>query len=143
MNLAGIPPLSGFLGKIGLLQAGVAVGTPLAYTLVVGSVVTSILTLYAIVKAWNKAFWQTPPEAIPETRLPLSLVAPTTALVALGLLITVVAGPLYSYTDRAAHTLLDNGTYIDAVLGPDGRGVGQSSDEVDDAQTGTTDGGGS
>jgi multicomponent Na+:H+ antiporter subunit D len=133
MSLAGIPPLSGFLGKIGLLQAGVQVGTPLTYTLVVGSVVTSILTLYAIVKAWNKAFWQTPPEPIPETRLPVSLVGPTTALVGLGLLITVVAGPLYSYTDRAAHTLLDNSTYIDAVLGPDGRGTGQSSDEVEDA----------
>ncbi len=26
MNLAGIPPLSGFVGKIGLLQAGVETG---------------------------------------------------------------------------------------------------------------------
>src|SRR5690606_18240407 len=31
MNLAGIPPMSGFLGKIGLLQAGAELGTPLAY----------------------------------------------------------------------------------------------------------------
>ncbi len=30
MNLAGIPPLSGFLGKLGLLEAGVDVGSPLA-----------------------------------------------------------------------------------------------------------------
>lgn len=38
MNLAGIPPLSGFLGKIGLLESGVASGTWLAYVLVeVGS----------------------------------------------------------------------------------------------------------
>lgn len=138
MSLAGIPPLSGFLGKVGLLQAGVEMGTPLAYTLVVGSVVTSILTLYAIVKAWNKAFWQTPPEAIPETKLPRTLVGPTTALVGLGLLITVVAGPLYSYTDRAADTLLDNRTYIDAVLRPDGRGAGESADESEETD-GTSD----
>ena len=36
MNLAGIPPMSGFLGKVGLLQAGLEVGSPLAITLVVG-----------------------------------------------------------------------------------------------------------
>ena len=38
MNLAGIPPFSGFLGKLGLLQAGVELGTPLAYALVIGGV---------------------------------------------------------------------------------------------------------
>ena len=58
MNLGGIPPFSGFLGKLGLLQAGVDEGTWLAYTLVVGSVVTSLLTLYAMAKVWNRAFWQ-------------------------------------------------------------------------------------
>ena len=40
-------------------------GTPLAYVLVAGSVVTSLLTLYALVKAWNKAFWQTPRRGAP------------------------------------------------------------------------------
>ena len=38
MNLAGIPPFSGFIGKLGLLQAGVADGSPLALTLVAGGV---------------------------------------------------------------------------------------------------------
>ncbi|WP_372593924.1 Na+/H+ antiporter subunit D [Actinotalea sp.] len=58
MNLAGIPPFSGFLGKVGLFEAGIADGGPLAYVLVAGGAVTSLLTLYALVKAWNKAFWQ-------------------------------------------------------------------------------------
>ena len=93
MNLAGIPPLSGFLGKIGLLEAGVQMGTPLAYVLVVGSVVTSLLTLYALVKAWNKAFWQTPEEPRPPVRLPFGMVAPTAALVVVGLLLTVARRP--------------------------------------------------
>src|SRR3954451_7197132 len=60
LNLAGIPPFSGFLGKLGLLQAGVADGSPLAWLLVGGSVVTSLLTLYAIGRVWNLAFWGTP-----------------------------------------------------------------------------------
>ncbi|SDB91599.1 multisubunit sodium/proton antiporter, MrpD subunit [Sanguibacter gelidistatuariae] len=127
MNLAGIPPLSGFLGKVGLLEAGVAQGTPLAYTLVIGSVVTSLLTLYAIVKAWNKAFWQTPPEALPEALLPGTMVGPTAALVGLGLLLTAVSGPLYAYADRAAGTMMEPSNYIDAVLDSTGRGQGDST----------------
>ncbi|WP_190394182.1 Na+/H+ antiporter subunit D [Nocardiopsis quinghaiensis] len=64
MSLGGIPPLSGFLGKVGLLQAGVAAGTPLAYTLVGTSVLTSLLTLYVIARVWNYAFWRRPSEGM-------------------------------------------------------------------------------
>lgn len=128
MNLAGIPPLSGFLGKTGLLQAGVEHGTGLAYALVVGSVVTSLLTLYAIVKAWNKAFWQTAPAELPSTRIPRGMVGPTAALVTLGVGLTFVAGPLYSYTERAAETLRDPSQYILSVLPEGGRGGGESAD---------------
>ncbi len=127
MNLAGIPPFSGFLGKVGLLEAGVAEGTWLAYTLVIGSVVASLLTLYAIVKAWNKAFWQPSPEPLPDNDLPRGMIVPAGVMVVLTLMITVVAGPLYNYTSRAATTLIDNSNYIDAVLGDAGRGEGEST----------------
>jgi multicomponent Na+:H+ antiporter subunit D len=130
MNLAGIPPLSGFLGKVGLLEAGVAVGTPLAYALVVGGVLTSLLTLYALVKAWNKAFWQAAPEHVQPVRLPIGMVGGAGALVALGLALTFAAGPLFHYTERAATALTERTPYIDAVL-PDGhRGTGESADLV-------------
>lgn len=58
MNLAGIPPLSGFIGKVGLLEAGVIDGGALSYALVAGGVLTSLLTLLAVAKVWGKAFWQ-------------------------------------------------------------------------------------
>ncbi len=126
MSLAGIPPLSGFLGKAGLLEAGVAVGTPMAFVLVAGSVLTSLLTLYAIVKAWNKAFWQTAPAELPDVRLPRGMVGTAAAMVGVGLSLTVLAGPLYDYTERAAHGLRDRATYVQSVL-PDGeRGSGES-----------------
>lgn len=60
LNLAGIPPFSGFLGKLALIGGGIEYGTVLAYALVFASIVTSLLTLYAIAKAWNRAFWQPP-----------------------------------------------------------------------------------
>ncbi|WP_433404824.1 Na+/H+ antiporter subunit D [Streptomyces sp. CA-146814] len=61
MNLAGIPPLSGFIGKLGLMRAGVADGSVWAWILVAGSVVTSLLTLYVTAKVWNLAFWRAAP----------------------------------------------------------------------------------
>ncbi|ACZ32185.1 NADH dehydrogenase (quinone) [Xylanimonas cellulosilytica DSM 15894] len=128
MNLAGVPPLSGFLGKVGLLGEGVRNGSGLAWVLVVGSVLTSLLTLYALVKAWNKAFWQaTPPEIesgeAGESHIPLGMVAPTAALVCVGLALTVLAGPIYGYAQRAADSLTDGHTYQDAVWSTGGRGV--------------------
>lgn len=117
MNLGGIPPFSGFLGKVGLMQAGVDVGTPLAYTLVIGGVVVSLLTLYAIIKAWNRAFWQIPPNEIELAPLPGGMVRTTAVMVSVGIGLTVFAGPLYAYATRAGETLSDPKIYIAAVLG--------------------------
>jgi multicomponent Na+:H+ antiporter subunit D len=58
MNLAGIPPFSGFLGKLALVEAGVADHRWLSYIGVAAAIVTSLLTLYEIAKVWNRAFWQ-------------------------------------------------------------------------------------
>ncbi|HRL79979.1 MAG TPA: Na+/H+ antiporter subunit D [Propioniciclava sp.] len=130
MNLAGIPPLSGFIGKLGLLDAGVQVGTPLAFVLVGTSVLTSLLTLYAIAKVWNRAFWGTPvaytkavsdeEDELPinpsEGPMPRIMVAATFGLIGLSVALTVFAGPLYEYTTLAARALL-NADYVTAVLG--------------------------
>ncbi len=58
LNLGGIPPFSGFLGKLGLLQAAAEVGTPLAHVLIGVAVVVSLLTLYPLARVWNLAFWR-------------------------------------------------------------------------------------
>lgn len=116
MNLAGIPPFSGFLGKVGLIQAGAAQGTWLTSTLIAGSLLTSLLTLYAIARVWSRAFWEAPPADVRAgpVRLPRGMVAPAAALVAVGLSLTVLAGPLYRVTDRAAADMLDRDPYIEA-----------------------------
>ncbi len=131
-NLSGIPPMSGFLGKLGLLQAGVDVGSPLAFALVAGSVLTSLLTLYVIIKAWNKAFWQPPLEEAPQTTLPRGMVGPTALLVAFGLSLTLIAGPLYAYTERAARDLTARTPYINAVFSEGERGAGVSPEAAEE-----------
>jgi multicomponent Na+:H+ antiporter subunit D len=123
LNLAGIPPFSGFLGKLGLLQAGVDQGGPLAWTLVAGGALTSLLTLYAIARVWNLAFWRAPDPAMPPPEapegplLPRLMVGSTMAMVALGVALTVLAGPLFAVSAQAATDLLGRTAYVSAVLG--------------------------
>ncbi len=62
MSLAGVPPLPGFLGKVGLFQAGLGDGRVLPVVVVAGGTVTSLLTLYAIVRIWGRAFWRPTPQ---------------------------------------------------------------------------------
>lgn len=138
MNLSGIPPFSGFLGKVGLLQAGVSDGRALAYVLVAGGVVTSLLTLYAMAKAWSRAFWRAAPEPAPAPVMalagsagedgdngepppasgpaPMAMVGSTAALVAVTVALTVIAGALFGLSDRAADDIRLRTPYIEAVL---------------------------
>ncbi|MEV1333921.1 Na+/H+ antiporter subunit D [Micromonospora costi] len=118
MNLAGVPPLSGFLGKLGLLQAGVAAGGALPAALVAAGAATSLLTLYVASRVWNIAFWRAPrlATAEPAVRLPTLMVGATVALVALGLALTVAAGPLFDVTADAAADLRERTPYVRAVF---------------------------
>jgi multicomponent Na+:H+ antiporter subunit D len=50
-------------------------------------------------------------------RMPFGMVLPTAALIAVGLTLTALAGPIFGYADRAADEVLDRGQYITAVLG--------------------------
>lgn len=168
VNLGGIPPLSGFLGKLGLFEAGAEAGGWLAYALIGAGALTSLLTLYVIGRVWNYAFWRDPidakwpesglvdefraatgrstprlpasagparsmdggepPDASttrnpnsdkPDRRLPVSMVGATAGMVAVGLLLTVLAGPLYDIAEDAAEAVR-SGQYVSLVLG--GRG---------------------
>ena len=68
LNLGGIPPFSGFIGKVALLEAGAQNGSALAWILVGGGVLTSLLTLYVVARVWTKAFWRSREDA-PEGHL--------------------------------------------------------------------------
>ncbi|MCI9889247.1 Na+/H+ antiporter subunit D [Micrococcales bacterium 31B] len=120
MNLAGVPPLSGFVAKLGLLQAGVNAATPISYTLFAVSLLTSLLTLYAVAKVWNRAFWQTAPPAVLRQPpvMPRVMTGATLGLVVFGLALTAFAGPIFRISDAAASALLDRAPYVNSVLGP-------------------------
>ncbi|MFI7494991.1 Na+/H+ antiporter subunit D [Kocuria sp. M4R2S49] len=152
LNLGGIPPFSGFLGKTGLLQAGVAQGDALAYVLVAGSVAVSLLTLLTLMRVWNRVFLRAPEDAeypdpillapVPagsrflltsgavddqagrfagkgDVRLMSpSMLGGASALVAVGVALTVFAGPLFQLADNAAENLVRPERYVESVLDP-------------------------
>lgn len=122
MSLSGIPPLSGFFGKVGLFEAGVAEGSALAYAGVGVGALTGLLTLYAVARTWSLGFWsQASPEvaATAAVRLPGPMVLAGVTMVAVMLAITLVAGPLYGLSDAAAAFGLDPAGYT-AVIFPAG-----------------------
>ena len=49
--------------------------------------------------------------------MPVGMVLPTGALIAVGLTLTVMGGPIFGYADRAADEVLDRDQYITAVVG--------------------------
>jgi len=127
LSLAGIPPLSGFLAKLGLLQAGLDDGGGLALAAVAAAIATSLLTLYAVGRAWSAIFWGPVVEVVPDdnpsdrlvvgtARTPRLMAAAAAAVVAGGLAITVIAGPLYGLSARAADDLVTPDRYVQAVL---------------------------
>ena len=135
LNLGGIPPFSGFIGKVGLIDAGVTKGTGMAWVLVAASVITSLLTLLVMMRIWSRVFWRPIEDAedpamrgMEEAKRadagqkPLrkdspGLVAPTVALVGVGVALTFVVGPLFDFADEAATDMIHRTPYIEAVLG--------------------------
>ncbi len=130
LNLAGVPPMSGFLGKLGLITASAASGRPLDWTLIAGGIVTSLLTLYALLRGWSMAFWQASEEEEPKADgVPITMTLATSALVVASLMLTVLAGPIYQYARGGATELRAQVPYVLAVLPDAQRGTGEPHNE--------------
>jgi multicomponent Na+:H+ antiporter subunit D len=122
LSLAGLPPFSGFFGKLVLVQAGLAAE---AWTITAVSLAVSLLTLFSMVKIWAGIFWGDPKYEPPlvaargegPLRAPFLMNVATAGLVGATLAIAIWAQPVWELTQRAAQELLDpQAHYIAAVL---------------------------
>ncbi|WP_022961256.1 monovalent cation/H+ antiporter subunit D [Halopseudomonas pelagia] len=114
VSVAGMPPLSGFIGKLLLLSAvGSGVMAAWLYAVVLGS---SLVTLVALSRAGSTLFWRR--DAAPDTGEPLDplrMLAMTVLLLTSPLLV-YFAAPVLAYLDATAAQLLHPSEYIQQVL---------------------------
>jgi multicomponent Na+:H+ antiporter subunit D len=115
LSLAGLPPLSGFWGKLMIVQEGLR---QQEYALVFVALFTSVFTLLSMMKIWNATFWtqhQGVPVRLGDGRWK-KLTAVVCVMAAITLGVTVFAGPLIGLSIEAATQVYERQGYIDAVL---------------------------
>jgi len=116
LSLAGVPPLSGFWGKLLIVQVGIEQGK---YGLVACVIAASILTLLSILIIWTRAFWATNESCEPvrrdDARWPQLLGVPL-VLVVLSTSLGLGAEGGMRLSKQAAAALFDRREYIAAVM---------------------------
>jgi len=114
--VAGLPPLSGFFGKIMILSAALGhMQQGLIFTLILSS---SLLIVVSLAKAGSQIFYDTDANAqkLPNATNGLSYVA-IVYLFLFAPLMVVFANAIDTFTLQTATTLFDPKSYITAVLG--------------------------
>jgi len=118
LAIAGLPPLSGFIGKVAMLSALIEAGSDgqrwagwALFALLIGS---AVLSAVALSRIGIRQFWA--PQDRPAPRLRVIECVPVAALLGACLLLVVGAGPVLTYTRASAEALHHPAQYIDAVM---------------------------
>jgi multicomponent Na+:H+ antiporter subunit D len=111
--LAGVPPFSGFIGKLALVQAAFAAKVYWAGAV---ALLVSLLSLLSIARLWNEAFFRSAAKDVDSAGPLWQQLLPIAGLSLISLLLSVGANPLFELTLQAARDLLAPDAYIRAVL---------------------------
>ena len=113
-TLAGLPPFSGFVGKLLILRG--AAGEAGGFALWTVLLLSGLTLVIALSRAGSRLFWKVSP-AVPGGRHGLLALAPPVVLLAACLLLALAAAPVVRFTQAAAGQLLAPAAYVTAVLG--------------------------
>jgi multicomponent Na+:H+ antiporter subunit D len=112
--LAGIPPFSGFIGKL-LLLKGALSSEAIAITII--ALLSSLLILYSVMKIFIRGFWGEKDDSLQRTKKPsMGAIIPIICLLAVSVFLGIGAEFVYPAIDGIAEYLLDPEIYIDSVL---------------------------
>ncbi|MBY7144967.1 Na+/H+ antiporter subunit D [Virgibacillus sp. NKC19-3] len=114
LSLAGVPPLSGFIGKLLIGQGAVEVESYLLLTLVF---ISSIFVLYSLLRVFLTSFWgETLISEDDEEPMKKGWLIPCVLLTVVTIGLGLGAETVAVYVADAANTLLNPDIYIDAVF---------------------------
>ncbi|MBA1238933.1 monovalent cation/H+ antiporter subunit D [Pseudomonas kunmingensis] len=114
ISVAGLPPFSGFLGKVMLLRA-IELG-PEAIALWAVVLVGGLGMLIALSRAGSLVFWRSASEATGQTADPIRVLA-TVGLLLGSVVLVAAAGPLQAFMQATAAQLLDIAPYLQIIHG--------------------------
>jgi multicomponent K+:H+ antiporter subunit D len=115
ISITGMPPLSGFFGKVLLLDA--ALGHPLQVWIFSAILLGSLLMMIAMARSGSTLFYQVNTDTHNDGEAQKSsALTVVIALLLISPLMVISAGPLTSLTQQAAAQYVDSGAYINAVL---------------------------
>ncbi|MGY0793742.1 monovalent cation/H+ antiporter subunit D [Azospirillum argentinense] len=122
ITMAGLPPFSGFIGKLLVLDA--VRRTPVAVWTWGLILATSLAVIIGFSRAGSTLFWKAETraeEALPAegAKPPMATVLATAGMIATAALLTAGAGPATAVFAATAEQIMDVGGYVTAVLGPD------------------------
>ncbi len=122
--IAGLPPLSGFVGKVAMLTAlinpaglGASAGPapgPLGWTLLALMLGTGLMALIALTRSGIRHFWASHGRATPPLRVLEG--APIALLLGGCVALTLQAGPVMRFTSQSSQALHEPGRYVEAVM---------------------------
>lgn len=115
MVIAGLPPFSGFVGKLAMLDALIGLRTAPAWTFFALLIVSGLFAAIALMRVGMRHFWTTQNRAAPHLRVAETL--PITALLFAAVLMVGQAETVLGYNRTTADTLHERQRYIDAVRG--------------------------
>jgi multicomponent K+:H+ antiporter subunit D len=114
----GLPPLSGFWGKVAMLRTVAPWGPGLALWIV--ALVVSLLSLVALARVGSVVFWRQPvspsEKGPPTARQKPWLLVPVALLLSASVALSVFAEPVLRFADRTARQLHQPARFSDAVL---------------------------
>lgn len=115
VSLAGIPPFSGFVGKVLIGQGMIETGS---YVLLALAFISSVVVLYSLLRIFlNAIFGETIIIIEDETPLPKRMLTPIVLFAICTMALGFGAEGLSNYVSDAANTLANPSIYINAVLG--------------------------
>lgn len=115
LALVGVPPLSGFFGKLLVLQGSMEAQAYILFTI---GLLSSLAVLYSTMKIFMNGFWgENQLSKKDEKTSTHGLLLPCTLLIGVSLFLGVGVELVQVYVTQAASELMNPAIYIEAVLG--------------------------